>query len=869
MKFTTSRERERERERERKRGASEQAPLPRPLQAIAFSVATSPSTIPKPEAHFIASSIQHSSNTNHQVTKLFNSVGIKDDQLIKCFYNLSLLTQNENQLTDINILIAYSVLRRLAVTSTEHLRDAAHDAVWLVFCSVAKQGPLSTTVTYPQWERIAILLGDTIGGVDSPPAQHALEALRNAWRQTAAGKVRRIKSRIVADLTNKIIRKKPTDQEQLDNIDGLSLNFEDVLVALRLFDGGLVVALRTLGIVLVDAVRKFVQKQLDRKETQRTHSTRNDYASGRQQMSPTVKDDHDFFHLPDLDIEATLLSQFSTVTLERLEEEQEQRLKQIEIDKEKTEEENKEDEIEMESSIAHHISSEEQGETSQEMLHIVASDDKNDLDKMEFTLSPSSGAEDNEYQNQNAHTWNQQTKLKDQKTNSQYHSSNSRCKSTDIDEISAQQSHPRFPSQFIEQICNGNNNDNNVGQEDDDEPCGNLPSHSDASTTSQSHGDSHSFNFTRSPSPTSLLPPSSPRHPRRNNSNDQSTFSRLSNAAKIRRANGRRGGKTPFHIDYASLQFGERIGAGAHAEVHKATYLMSPVAVKVFHVNLKTPFSSNEDMEDEMSSGGLNELSAGAALTRFASTNSQSKYLEFVREVELMSVVRHPNLVLYMGASGDPFTPLCIVSELFTGGSLHDYLHNDPDFQPPLNVSLSFALNIARGMFYLHSSQPSILHRDLKARNVLLSGRRSGHDQTPHVVICDFGLCQLFNADRSTKDRISCNGQQDEMGTAAYMSPNAINGERYSAEDDVYSYGVLLHEIFTGTTPYHGKRTIQIICQVVSNGLRPTSSRDDEIPKPVRELMELCWDKDRDHRPPFNEIITALDGIISKTGGSE
>lgn len=179
-------------------------------------------------------------------------------------------------------------------------------------------------------------------------------------------------------------------------------------------------------------------------------------------------------------------------------------------------------------------------------------------------------------------------------------------------------------------------------------------------------------------------------------------------------------GKTPFHTDFSALQLGDCIGAGGYGEVFRGTFLMSPVAVKMFRMHLSFPslerdsgFFSEE--EQHVDASKLNRVSTSRALKMFASVKSQVKYHNFVREVELMSIVRHPNLVLYMGACGDPETPLCIVSELFIGGSFFDYLHADPSFRPDKSIAASFALCLARGMLYLHTSNPSILHRDLKS----------------------------------------------------------------------------------------------------------------------------------------------------------
>jgi mitogen-activated protein kinase kinase kinase 7 len=161
-------------------------------------------------------------------------------------------------------------------------------------------------------------------------------------------------------------------------------------------------------------------------------------------------------------------------------------------------------------------------------------------------------------------------------------------------------------------------------------------------------------------------------------------------------------------------------------------------------------------------------------------------------------------------------TPLCIVSELFAGGSLHDYLHSDWEFKPSVAEALYIATGIARGMHYLHTRRPAFLHRDLKPRNCLLSNRST----MPHVVLADFGLCQLFG-DECDKDSSDAEGGASVMGTASYMSPNVMNGDcPYTEADDVYSFGVCLWETMTGRVPFAGMRPIQVLFQVTEDGAR-------------------------------------------------
>jgi serine/threonine protein kinase len=96
--------------------------------------------------------------------------------------------------------------------------------------------------------------------------------------------------------------------------------------------------------------------------------------------------------------------------------------------------------------------------------------------------------------------------------------------------------------------------------------------------------------------------------------------------------------------------------------------------------------------------------------------------------------LRHPNIVLFMGACTEPGN-FAIVTELLPGGSLHDLLHN-PKVAISLLQKVKMLKDIALGMNWLHCSKPAIIHRDLKPTNVLV-------DEHWNMKICDFGLSAI------------------------------------------------------------------------------------------------------------------------------
>jgi serine/threonine protein kinase len=126
----------------------------------------------------------------------------------------------------------------------------------------------------------------------------------------------------------------------------------------------------------------------------------------------------------------------------------------------------------------------------------------------------------------------------------------------------------------------------------------------------------------------------------------------------------------------------------------------------------------------------------------------------------------------------------CIITEFMAGGSLRKYLHQQEPHSVPLNLVLKLALDIARGMSYLHSQ--GILHRDLKSENILL-----GEDMS--VKVADFGISCLES---------QCGSGKGFTGTYRWMAPEMIKEEHHTRKVDVYSFGIVMWEILTALVPF-------------------------------------------------------------------
>ncbi|KAF2287915.1 hypothetical protein GH714_003184 [Hevea brasiliensis] len=212
---------------------------------------------------------------------------------------------------------------------------------------------------------------------------------------------------------------------------------------------------------------------------------------------------------------------------------------------------------------------------------------------------------------------------------------------------------------------------------------------------------------------------------------------------------------------------------------------------------------------------------------------------EFKREVRIMRRLRHPNVVLFMGAVTRP-PNLSIITEFLPRGSLYRILHR-PHCQIDEKRRIKMALDVARGMNCLHASIPTIVHRDLKSPNLLV-------DKNWNVKVCDFGLSRLkHNTFLSSKST---------AGTPEWMAPEVLRNEPSNEKCDVYSFGVILWELATLRLPWSGMNPMQVVGAVgFQNGRL-------EIPKDVDPLVARiiteCWQTDPNLRPSFAQLAVAL-----------
>ncbi|XP_066024499.1 proto-oncogene tyrosine-protein kinase receptor Ret-like isoform X3 [Pocillopora verrucosa] len=246
------------------------------------------------------------------------------------------------------------------------------------------------------------------------------------------------------------------------------------------------------------------------------------------------------------------------------------------------------------------------------------------------------------------------------------------------------------------------------------------------------------------------------------------------------------------------------------------------------------------------------------AIKMLKSNADESDKRDLMKELETMKQLKpHPYVIKLLGCITES-EPLLVLIEYVPFGDLLGYLrksrglndtyYKDPDIKPQTNLTsqqlVKFAWQIADGMSYLSSK--FIIHRDLAARNVLV-----GQNETCKVT--DFGMARDVQQEniyeRKTKGRLP----------VKWTAYEALLYGKYTIKSDVWSYGVVLFEIFTiGGSPYprmDGRK----IANLLQQGYR--MPKPQHVDDKLYQIMTNCWQNDPDARPTFNDLRDQLKGM--------
>lgn len=221
----------------------------------------------------------------------------------------------------------------------------------------------------------------------------------------------------------------------------------------------------------------------------------------------------------------------------------------------------------------------------------------------------------------------------------------------------------------------------------------------------------------------------------------------------------------------------------------------------------------------------------------------QKMFAQFSQELSIMVRLRSPRVVQVLGVVTSDPTYLGLVLEYLPGGSLRGALDAEGDVDA--ERQRIWCADVAHGMAYLYKSH--IEHRDLKALNVLLT-----HDGRGKVT--DFGLSKCDDLQTAATATVAGGGLS---GTPAFMAPEFLEECTFTEKSDVYSYAIVLFEVWSRGVPWEGLKPPQIISKVIFKQQRPQVP--PSMPPDMAALMAACWSHDAADRPSFKDIAAQFD----------
>jgi eukaryotic-like serine/threonine-protein kinase len=258
----------------------------------------------------------------------------------------------------------------------------------------------------------------------------------------------------------------------------------------------------------------------------------------------------------------------------------------------------------------------------------------------------------------------------------------------------------------------------------------------------------------------------------------------------------------------------ERLGKGGMGTVYRATHLLidRPVAIKVLNPHFVEDEEAQERFRREARAAGRLQHQNAVAVTDFGRTDDGLVY---------------------------------IVMELLVGRSLREVLAREAPLDAARAVSLM--LQISAAVAAAHEAR--VIHRDLKPGNIFVVQRKHA---PPVVKVLDFGIAKLAadaiedeEDDQQTLTKVGV-----MIGTPRYMSPEQCDGVKLTPASDVYSLGIILYEMLTGTTPFSGSTALAIAMKHSKEMPRAPREFVSSIPAPLEEVVLHALEKNPGDRPP-------------------
>ncbi|KAM4048290.1 ephrin type-A receptor 6 isoform 2-T2 [Anomaloglossus baeobatrachus] len=302
----------------------------------------------------------------------------------------------------------------------------------------------------------------------------------------------------------------------------------------------------------------------------------------------------------------------------------------------------------------------------------------------------------------------------------------------------------------------------------------------------------------------------------------------------------------------ANLQNGNLRFPGAKTYIDPDTYEDPSLAVHEFAKEIDP---SRIRIERVIGAGEFGEVCSGRLKTPakkeipVAIKTLKGGYMDrqrrdFLREASIMGQFDHPNIIRLEGVVTKS-RPVMIVVEYMENGSLDSFLRKHDGHFTVIQL-VGMLRGIASGMRYL--SDMGYVHRDLAARNILVNSN----------LVCkvsDFGLSRVLEDDPEAA-YTTTGGKIPIRWTA----PEAIAYRKFSSASDAWSYGIVMWEVMSyGERPYWEMSNQDVILSIEEGYRLPAPMG---CPVPLHQLMLHCWQKERNHRPKFSDIVSFLDKLI-------
>ncbi|CAN9508762.1 unnamed protein product [Ophioblennius macclurei] len=210
----------------------------------------------------------------------------------------------------------------------------------------------------------------------------------------------------------------------------------------------------------------------------------------------------------------------------------------------------------------------------------------------------------------------------------------------------------------------------------------------------------------------------------------------------------------------------------------------------------------------------------------------------FSEEVEMLKVLQHPNIVRFHDSWKSTMKGhkcIILVTELMTSGTLKTYLKRFKEMK--LKLLQRWSRQILKGLHFLHTRTPPIIHRDLKCDNIFITG------PTGSVKIGDLGLATLKSASFA----------KSVIGTPEFMAPEMYE-EKYDEAVDVYALGMCILEMATSEYPYSECQNAAQIYRKVTSGIKPDSFYKVKVPE-LKEIIEGCIRMNKDERYTIQDLL--------------